>query len=708
MLQSYPHNIEEKLEFDKIKALLISKCQMAETQKRFQNIRFHTKLEYLKNALKQTHEFKDSLQSPDPLPNSFSKDIRKALNLLKIQNAALTLNDLSHIRSMTVNIHGILIWIKKNTEFYPHLAQLLSDTQYEKEINRIINAVIDDQALLKDTASKELYQLREELQTQRQIQRRTFERVLKKLNAKGMLADTSESFVNGRRTAAVLAEYKRQVSGILHAESESRKTVFIEPEETIHINNQIGELERAEQREVLRILKETTALLSNYQPILEHYFEKCIDLDFIGTKARLAIELNADLPQITAHPEVNIVKGFHPILLLHNNKMEKETVPLNVQLNRKNRILIISGPNAGGKTISMKTVGLLQLMFQSGLLVPVHPDSVMGIFKEIFIHIGDTQSIENELSTYSAHLKDMKYFVENATGRTLFCIDELGGGSDPHLGGAFAEAIVESLVDKNALGVITTHYLNLKVMAGRVKGIVNGAMSFDENKLLPLYQLQVGKPGSSYTFAIAKRSKIPQKVIDRAQSLIDKKHILLDSILQRTQAQSQELKNKLNKLNTSIEEYEAKKLQYEKLIDKEEKNQRVQTIKLQNKIKQEELDYLKNTERKLKQIIQDWKKTENKEEVISQAEKVLFNKKVIHANKKAAIKADKNYQVTGKKSQVGDLVRHTTNHQIGSLIEIEGKKCKVKIGKLVFTTDLEDWVTVRKKTIEGKKHTDIN
>jgi len=707
VLHLYPNNTEEKLEFDKIKKILIDKCQMAETQKRFQNIRFHTKIEFLKKALSQTSEFKSTLQSPDPFPNNFSIDIRKALNLLKIKNATLSLQDLDHIRAMTVNIHGMLIWSKKNQEFYPYLVEVLKEVLYEKEINRIINSVIDDQALMKDTASKELYDIREELQSMRIVQRKTFEKVLKKLNKNGMLADTGESFVNGRRTVAVLAEYKRQVNGILHGESESRKTVFIEPEETIYINNQVGELERAEQREVLRVLKETTQLLSQYQPILEQYFETCIEYDFIAAKAKLAIDLKANMPQITAHPELNIINGIHPILFLHNQKVGKETVPLSVQLNRKNRILIISGPNAGGKTISMKTVGLLQLMLQAGLLLPVHPDSTLGIFKEIFIHIGDTQSIENELSTYSAHLKDMKYFVEMSSGKTLFCIDELGGGSDPHLGGAFAEAIVEALVNRNALGVITTHYLNLKVMAGRVKGIINGAMAFDESKLLPMYQLQIGKPGSSYTFAIAKRSKMPQPVIDRAQALIDKNHISLDNILQRTQAQSQELNKKLKKLDESIAEFEKKKNEYEKLIDKEEKNQRVQTIKLQNKIKQEELEYLKNTERKLKQIIQDWKKTDNKEEVMAQAEKVLFNKKIIQANQKAAKKADKSYQVIGKVAEVGDLVRHTSNHQVGTIVDIEGKKCKVKIGKLVFQTELNDWVTVRKKTTPGKKQSEI-
>jgi len=702
MLQVYPQQAAEKLEFDKIKKLLQEYCKMTEAKDIVDRLRMHTRQDYLTKALMQTHEFKLSLSSGMALPNQFSHYLKQELHLLQIQGSSLQAIDLDKIRKLCVNIHGILIWFQKNPNLYPYLEAIIEDIAYEKEINRIINKVIDDAAQIKDTASAELQNIRAELSQKRQIQRRIFERVIRQLARDGMLADISESFLNGRRTAAVLAEYKRKVRGILHGESERGKTVFIEPEETIAINNEIGALERAEEKEIIRILKDTTAALYPYHELIHEYYKTCIAYDFIEAKAQLALVLNAELPIISQHPEVNIVKGFHPILLLHNQKTGKTTHPISVQLNKKSRILMISGPNAGGKTVSMKTVGLLQMMFQSGLLIPASPQSEMGIFKQLFIHIGDTQSIENELSTYSAHLKDMKYFVDFANGKTLFFIDELGSGSDPNLGGAFAEAIVEALVKKNALGVITTHYLNLKVMADKIPAIFNGAMTFDERHLEPLYQLETGKPGSSYTFAIAERTRLSPQVIDRAKELTEADHFSLDKILHRTEKQSIQLGKKEKNLDGLIKKYEELIATYTQLTDKERIRQQEATLKLQNKIKQEEIDYLRETERKFKQIIQDWKKTENKQEVIEAAEKILFKRKQIEQNKSIAKKADKKYQTIGRKPEVGDLLRHTQNHQVGTLLAIENKYAKVKIGKMIFTVQLEEWITVRERSKKAK------
>jgi DNA mismatch repair protein MutS2 len=402
---------------------------------------------------------------------------------------------------------------------------------------------------------------------------------------------------------------------------------------------------------------------------------------------------------------LSLVNAYHPLLLLQSKSSGKQVVPLNLHLDRNSRILIISGPNAGGKTVSMKTAGLLQMMAQAGLLIPADPRSEVGIFKQLMIHIGDTQSIEHELSTYSAHLRDMKYFMDFANGKTLFFIDELGSGSDPALGGAFAEAIVEELAHKNAIGIITTHYLNLKVMAGKVPGIFNGAMMFDEEHLEPLYQLVTGKPGSSYTFAIAQRSGLPPKIIDRARQLTERGHFKLDKILHQTEQQSVRLGGKEKQLDELINENEKLKETYARLIDKERLKQHYETLKLQNKIKKEELDYLRDTERKFKAIVQEWKRTEDKGEVIKAAENVLFRRKQVAGNAAAAKKADKNYDTIGGAPQVGDLVRHKTNHQVGTITEIRDKKATVRIGKLPFQVGIEEWIVVRKKskTDEGKK-----
>ncbi len=699
MLQLYPAQALDQLEFNKIRQLLTQKCRTDAARKRVEELRFHTRLEYVTMALQQTLEYKSTLNSSGAFPNDFTRNVERELKLLGITNAILKGDELLSFRNLALCIRDILTWFKNHDQMFPQLRALAEKISYEKEIALIINAVIDDSGQVKDNASQALMQIRTDLDSTRQQLRKTFEGILRKLNKQGYLADISESFLSGRRTVAVFAEHKRIVKGILHGESDTSKTVFIEPEETIELNNEVSSLERAEHREIQRILAQTTSKLSVYQPQLEAYYHLTGLYDFIRAKALLASDLNADMPRLSQHPVTDLVKAVHPLLLLHNKQAGKPTIPLNVTLDRQNRILMISGPNAGGKTVSMKTVGLLQLMFQAGMLVPVDPQSEMGIFKQMMIHIGDTQSIENELSTYSAHLRDMKYFLDFANGKTLFFIDELGSGSDPNLGGAFAEAIVEELASKKALGIITTHYLNLKVMAGKVPGIFNGAMAFDEQKLEPLYQLNIGKPGSSYTFAIAQRSELSTKVIDRARQLTERGHFKLDKMLYQTEQQSVRLGDKEKQLDRLIRKNETLQEQYEDLIDKERLKQHYETLKLQNKIKKEELDYLRDTERKFKQIIQDWKKSENKQEVIQSAEKILFRKKQIEQNESAARKADKKFKIIGRAPQEGDLLRNTTNHQVGRLVEIKGKKGVVKIGQMPFTVTLEEWITVEEKKV---------
>jgi DNA mismatch repair protein MutS2 len=411
--------------------------------------------------------------------------------------------------------------------------------------------------------------------------------------------------------------------------------------------------------------------------------------------------MNANMPRLSPHPALQLIKAYHPLLYLHHKQNNKPTIPLNLTLDKHNRILIISGPNAGGKTVSMKTVGLLQLMAQAGLLIPADENSEVGIFRQLMVQIGDTQSIEHELSTYSAHLAAMKYYMDFANGKTLFFIDELGSGSDPNLGGAFAEAIVEDLASKHAMGIITTHYLNLKVMAGKVRGIFNGAMAFDEEKLEPLYQLTIGKPGSSYTFAIAQRSGLPAPVIERAKQLTQREHFKLDKMLHQTEQQSVRLTDKEKELDKLIKENEKLKKSFAELTDREKLRQQQETIRLQNQIKKEELDYLRDTERKFKQIIQDWKRADNKQDVIKAAESVLFRKKQVDLNAAAARKTDKHYDTIGGKPKIGDLVRNTTNHQVGELTEIREKRAIVKIGNMPFNVNLEECVVVRKKE-EGK------
>jgi len=702
MMQLYPAHAAEVLEFNKICDLLLLKCRTDAARERVANIRFHTTLAHMERELLQANEFKTILNGSDSFPNDFTRNLRKELMLLSITGSVLSGEQLLAFRQLALNVRSILEWFKKHNDLFPQLRELSAKVTYEKKISDIITAVIDDSGIVRDNASKELMSIRSELGKVRHETRRTFEGVLRRLNKQGYLADISESFLNGRRTAAILAEYKRVVKGILHGESDSQKTVFVEPEETIDLNNEIFTLERAEVREIHRILMQATKDLAEFAPLLEIYYHLCGIYDYIRAKALLAEDMNANMPRLSPHPMVQLIKAYHPLLLLQHKQNNKPTIPLNLTLDRHQRILIISGPNAGGKTVSMKTVGLLQLMAQAGLLIPADENSEIGIFRQLMVQIGDTQSIEHELSTYSAHLQDMKHFMDFANGKTLFFIDELGSGSDPNLGGAFAEAIVEDLAGKNALGIITTHYLNLKVMAGKVRGIFNGAMAFDEEKLEPLYKLSIGKPGSSYTFAIAQRSGLPAAVIERAKELTQREHFKLDKMLHQTEQQSVKLTDKEKELNKLLKENEKLKKNFEELTDKEKLRQQRETLQLQNQIKKEELDYLRDTERKFKQIIQDWKKTENKQDVIDAAENVLFKKKQLQTNAAAARKADKNYEVIGGNPQIGNLVRNKENHQVGTLSELRDKRAIVKIGNMPFNVNIDEWIVVVPRSLKGK------
>ncbi len=659
----------------------------------------------MQRELLQTNEFKIILMGSDYFPNDFTRNMQKELKLLTIPGGVLLGEQFLAFQQLALNTKDILQWFKKNNELFPNLMAVCEKVTYEKKIPELIGAVIDESGMVRDNASKELMGIRSELGKTRAEARRVFDGMLRKLGKAGYLADISESFMNGRRTAAILAEYKRIVKGILHGESDTQKTVFIEPEETIELNNEIFSLERAESKEIHRILMQTTKDLAVYALLLDQYYQLCGIYDYIRAKALLAIDMGANMPRLSPHPMIQLEKAYHPLLFLRNKQNNKPTIPLNLTLDRQQRILMISGPNAGGKTVAMKTVGLLQLMAQSGLLIPASENSEIGVFRQIMVAIGDTQSIEHELSTYSAHLQSMKYFMDFATGKSLFFIDELGSGSDPNLGGAFAEAIVEELASKNALGIITTHYLNLKVMAGKVRGIFNGAMTFDEVNLEPLYRLAIGKPGSSYTFAIAQRSGLPKAVIERAKQLTQREHFKLDKMLHQTEQQSVRLTDKEKELDKLLKENKHLKQEFEKLTDQEKLRQQQETIKLQNKIKKEELDYLRDTERKFKQIIQDWKRSENKQDVIKAAESVLFRKKQIDLNASAARKADKHYAIIGTPPKIGDLVKNKENHQVGTLTTLKEKKATVQIGNLPFTVNIDEWVVVRKKDVGdgGKK-----
>lgn len=694
-MKVFPESALVQLEFDKVKTLLLAHCRTETAKTKTEQLRIHTHRRYIESELQQSYEFLLLLQNGQYFPNDFVLNISRELKLLSVPGAVLGEEQLIQIRDLAETAKGIFRWFDAERRLaYPALTEVLEGIYFEKIILELIDDVLDERGQVKDDASEELQSIRTNLYRKRAELRREFEKVLRRLQKQGYVADIEESFLNGRRVVALFAEQKRQVKGILHGESETRRTVFVEPEETIELNNDIFSLENEERREVYRILGELTARLSVYAPLLSSYYRINGEFDFIRAKARLAQDMNAHLPLLSDKSVIRLRDAFHPLLLLYNKKTSKPTIPTNIALDEKNRILVISGPNAGGKTVTLKTVGLIQLMVQSGLLVPVHPESEIGLFKQIMIHIGDTQSIEYDLSTYSSHLLHMKYFMENTNGRTLFFIDELGSGSDPNLGGAFAEVILQELVRKHSLGIVTTHYLNLKVMANHTPGIMNGAMSFDEKSLLPLYRLILGKPGSSYTFAIAERIGLDKKLIDRARQLVDEDHFRLDKLLNTAENDLRQIERKEKELNRLLKENERLKKEMERVLDREKHNQQVELLKEQNRITAEKLAYLKDMDRKLKALVQEWKRSDNKAEVVKQMHALLFAQKQKQVTEKRDKKFHEKFLETGAEIKPGVHVKMVQSRQVGVVKEIKGKKAIVQVGLIPITVQLTDLIAV--------------
>ena len=702
-MKLYPESASVQLEFNKIKELLVNYCQAEHARDKAQQLRIHTRKEFIELELRQSHEYRQLMVNGIYFPNDYILNLAKELKLLSIPGAVLSGEQFMQLRKLAESMEKIFRWFDSERRIaYDGLAKVIDGTYYEKVIIELIDDVLDDYGQVKDNASEELKNIRLNLYRKRNELRRLFEKIVSKLNKAGYLADIAESFMSGRRVVAIFAEQKRTVKGILHGESDSRKTAFVEPEETIELNNQVHELENAERKEVYKILRELTAKLSVYATLLTNYHSVIGEYDFIRAKAKLGIEIRGEYPVLTDKSHIQLVEAYHPLLYLYNQKTGKTTIPVSITLDDNKRILVISGPNAGGKTVTMKTIGLLQMMVQSGLLVPVHPSSQFGIFKQLMIHIGDTQSLEFELSTYSSHLLHMKYFMENANGRTLFFIDELGSGSDPSLGGAFAEVILQELAKKHAIGIVTTHYLNLKIMAGKTAGILNGAMAFDEKNLQPQYKLIVGKPGSSYTFSIAERIGLEKNLINRARQLVDEDQYRLDKLLNRTEQDLRDLEKKEKSLQQLLKENERLKKEMQHTLDKEKHRQQVELLKEQNRLSEQRIAYLKDMERKLKQMLIEWRKEENKHKVIKQMEALLFKKDEKKVVSKMQKKIDAKFSEVGGEVRVGDKVKMKKNHQVGQVLELRGKRAVVKVGLLPMQVEVKDLVVVKEKSTEEK------
>jgi DNA mismatch repair protein MutS2 len=534
---TYPQNYEQKTGFDVIRQLLRDKCISPLGKESVDEITFSSDISAITPKLRQTQEFLQILRDEEPFPTDHFIDIRHALKRVRPEGTHLDEKELFDIKRTLTTIHNITRFLAQSPGHdktkYPTLAALAAGAPVFPNLISRIDAILDKYGRIKDSASPGLTAIRKELTSVMANISRSLQSILRSAQSDGFIdKDVTPAMRDGRLVLPVAPAFKRKIRGIIHDESATGKTVFIEPQAVVEANNRIRELESEEKREIIKIL---AALTDAIRPAVPDILRSCIFLahiDFIRAKALLALEINAIMPPIENAPLIDWTGAIHPLLFLSLKKQGKTVVPLDITLDSENRLLIISGPNAGGKSVCLKTVGLLQHMLQCGLLIPLRETSRTGIFHHIFIDIGDEQSIENDLSTYSSHLTNMKFFIKNASANTLILIDEFGSGTEPSIGGALAEAILERLNHTGNFGLITTHYHNLKQYAEQHPGIINGAMLYDRHLMQPLFELAIGRPGSSFAIEIARKIGLPDDLIDQASQKVGNDCISMDKYLQ--------------------------------------------------------------------------------------------------------------------------------------------------------------------------------
>src|SRR5690606_11935569 len=511
--------------------LIKEKCLTEAGRLMVEKIQPQVKVDQIDRFLRQTQEFKALLLHDEPLPVDHIYPIKPLADKAKLEGAFLSEDELHRMLLALRTVFNIIRYFNDREGQYANLELLFEHLPIEKSIVRSIEKVLDERGRLKNNASRLLEAITHEIAKSEQEARKRLDAVYRQAQANGWTGDGSLTIREGRLCIPILAENKRKIKGLIHDESATGQTAYIEPEEVFHLNNRVRDLEFDRRREVIRILTELTTEIRPHVPLLLAYHGLITKLDFVRAKALFAIDLQAEMPILDKEASINLINARHPILYLNSVKDKQEVVPLNIKIDSTDRIILVSGPNAGGKSVCMKTVGLLQLMVQSGLLIPADERSSLGVFKQIFADIGDDQSIESDLSTYSAHLSKMKHFTTFANARTLVLIDEFGTGTDPQFGGPIAEAVLEQLNKKQVRGVITTHYSNLKVYASHAQGLENASMLFDNQKMQPLYILQIGKPGSSYAFEIAQKIGLSDDILRAAKQKIGVQQKKVDTLL---------------------------------------------------------------------------------------------------------------------------------------------------------------------------------
>lgn len=690
----FPNQVEEKLGFDRIRTLLEKRCASEIGAAIVSKIKPLTDVRQLDIILKQTKEMKSLLESDQAIPSVALADITGSLKQANIPGSWLSPEEFKKIRELVSQIHQLAAYFKgPRQEKYPNLYGLAGQLIPFPALAQALNRIFDDAGEIRSNASRELQTISQRLAELETQVRKKLQALLKTIQQEGWGPETGITMRNDRLVVALFAEHKKKINGLVHDVSATGQTLFVEPAEALDLNNQVREWQESRKREIVRILTELTDLLRPEIPALEKASRQVGMLDFIRAKALLAIEMSADMPQLVGHAEVNWISARHPLLVLHHKPLGKSVVPFSLTLNRKAHILLISGPNAGGKSIALQAVGLLQVMLQSGLLVPAMADSKVGLFRNLFVDIGDDQNLDNDLSTYSSHLAGMRHFLEHGDARTLFLIDEFGTGTDPQFGGPIAEAILEQINRKGSFGVVNTHYSNLKIFADRTPGLMNGCMLFDQVNMMPTYQLETGKPGSSFAFEIATKMGLPKEVIDNARRKSGFKQQQVDELLaglnlEKSQFRSlrADLEREQKNAKKIKDEYEAKYAEFQ-----------AKRTAMLAEAKAQAKQLLHDTNQKIESTIREIRESKAEKKVTQEARKTLatYTQTLLQEELPVAIPKKGLANV-----QVGDWVKLADSTTWVEVFQVSGKKAEVGLGQMRSWVNWSEMSEKQEKKVE--------
>ena len=717
----YPDNFEIKLGFDKIRTMLKGAVLCPLGSARIDQMKFMTKRSDIEYELALVKEMIEIMQeSKTPMPTDGFFDLTEQLKRLRLHGTFLEADDLFNLRrSLGAIIDLVKFFNPKEEEgrkTFPLMKAITTDVMVFPDLCRKIDRTLTPTGEIKDNASPALADIRRQLASTMSSISRLLNNILRSAQSDGIVdKDVTPTMRDGRLVIPVLPSNKRKIRGIVHDESATGKTLYVEPAEVVDANNRIRELEGEERQEIIRIL---TAIANETRPMLPDImasFDFMATVDFVRAKAKFAERIEATVPQMSNDGSLDWIHAKHPLLYIRykNEGKASEIVPLDIMLDRRNqRIVLISGPNAGGKSVCLETLGLLQYMLQCGLAIPVAKNSLCSIFDHIFIDIGDEQSIDNDLSTYSSHLQNMKFFVRNATKRTLILIDEFGSGTEPQIGGAIAQALLGKFNESKVNGVITTHFTNLKHFAEETQGIVNGAMLYDRNGLRPLFKLEIGHPGSSFAIEIAHKIGLPQDVIETAKTIVGSDYVNMDKYLQDISRDKRYWEQKRQKIHQQEKDLEERIAKAEEKAS-ELKNKRQEVLQ---KARDEAAALLKEANSRIERTIKDIKEAQAEREATRSIRKNLetFKEQIVNkagekpeSKKKAANDKDKQEEVPQRPFLVGDNVRLKGQTTIGQIVSVNGRQCQVAFGMIRTNLDLSRLEHVSRSQIRQEAQNSI-